>query len=285
MRTVKEVAALTGISVRTLHYYDEIGLLKPSGKSDAGYRLYDEASLETLQQILFFREFDLPLKEIGAILDDPSRERNEVLRMQRRMLEAKKERLEKLMANIDVLLEGEERMDFTVFQRSEMEELCQYTFDHLPEKARQAAIREFGSEEKWKEHYLERASQERMQRGYQKLVEWYGSREAVMDIALHPPEKGLVQAMRKRQDAVLEKLNGRRACTMDSFEVRECIGEYEFMMKRLCQMDSEEGTRQMMLSLASSFRREEIRQPLDAQYGEGAAAFFAGAIEAFYHRA
>lgn len=93
MRTVKEVAALTGISVRTLHYYDEIGLLKPSGKSDAGYRLYDEASLETLQQILFFREFDLPLKEIGAILDDPSRERNEVLRMQRRMLEAKKERL------------------------------------------------------------------------------------------------------------------------------------------------------------------------------------------------
>lgn len=285
MRTVKEVAALTGISVRTLHYYDEIGLLRSSGKSDAGYRLYDERALETLQQILFFREFDLPLKEIGAILDDPSRERNEVLRMQRRMLEAKKERLEKLMANIDVLLEGEERMDFTVFQRSEMETLCQYTFDHLPEKARQAAIHEFGSGEKWKEHYLERASQERMQRGYQKLVEWYGSREAVMDIALHPPEKWLVQAMRKRQDAVLEKLNGRRACTMDSFEVRECIGEYEFMMKRLCQMDSEEGTRQMMLSLASSFRREEIRQPLDAQYGEGAAAFFADAIEAFYHRA
>lgn len=285
MKTVKEISDATGISVRTLHYYDEIGLLKPTEKSDAGYRLYDERALETLQQILFFREFDLPLKEIGAILDDPSRERNEVLRMQRRMLEAKKERLEKLMANIDVLLEGEERMDFTVFQRSEMEELCQYTFDHLPEKARQAAIREFGSEEKWKEHYLERASQERMQRGYQKLVEWYGSREAVMDIALHPPEKGLVQAMRKRQDAVLEKLNGRRACPMDSFEVRECIGEYEFVMKRLCQMDSEEGTRQMMLSLASSFRREEIRQPLDAQYGEGAAAFFAGAIEAFYHRA
>lgn len=285
MKTVKEISDATGISVRTLHYYDEIGLLKPTEKSDAGYRLYDERALETLQQILFFREFDLPLKEIKAVLDEPSRNRSEVLHMQRRMLQAKKERLERLMASIDEILKGEGTVDFTVFHPSELETLCQYTLDHLPEEARQTAIREFGSEEKWKEHYLERASQEKMQRGYQKLVEWYGSREAVMDIALHPPEKELVQAMRKRQDAVLEKLNGRRACPMNSFEVRECIGEYEFVMKRLCQMDSEEGTRQMMLSLASSFRREEIRQPLDAQYGEGAAAFFADAIEAFYHRA
>ena len=64
MRTVKEISELTGISVRTLHYYDEIGLLKPTQKSDAGYRLYDDRALEILQQILFFREFDIPLKEI-----------------------------------------------------------------------------------------------------------------------------------------------------------------------------------------------------------------------------
>ena len=64
MRTVKEISDLTGISVRTLHYYDEIGLLKPTEKSDAGYRLYDDKALETLQQILFFREFDISLKEI-----------------------------------------------------------------------------------------------------------------------------------------------------------------------------------------------------------------------------
>lgn len=285
MRTVREVAALTGISVRTLHYYDEIGLLKPTDKSEAGYRLYDDETLETLQQILFFRELDLPLKDIKAFLDDPSRERNEVLRMQRSMLKARKERLERLIASIDEILRGENSMDFTVFHRSELEMLCQHTLDHLPEEARQAAIQEFGSAEKWKEHYLECASQEKMQRGYQKLVEWYGSREAALDAAMHPPERTMVQAMQKRQDAVLKKLNEKRACPLDAFEVRECVGEYEFVMKRLCQMTSEEGTRQMMLSLASSFRREEIRQQLDAQYGEGAAAFFADAIEAFYHRA
>ena len=78
MRTVKEISGLTGISVRTLHYYDEIGLLKPTQKSDAGYRLYDDKALETLQQILFFREFDIPLKEIKAVMDNPVLERNQL---------------------------------------------------------------------------------------------------------------------------------------------------------------------------------------------------------------
>mgnify|MGYP002638393976 CR=1 FL=1 len=83
MRTVKEISGLTGISVRTLHYYDEIGLLKPTQKSDAGYRLYDDRALEILQQILFFREFDIPLKEIKAVLENPALERNQILQMQR----------------------------------------------------------------------------------------------------------------------------------------------------------------------------------------------------------
>ena len=101
MRTVKEISDLTGISVRTLHYYDEIGLLKPTEKSDAGYRLYDDKALETLQQILFFREFDISLKEIKAVLDNPALERNQILQVQRKMLVTKKERMERLIASID----------------------------------------------------------------------------------------------------------------------------------------------------------------------------------------
>ncbi|MEY8321158.1 MerR family transcriptional regulator [Lachnospiraceae bacterium 46-61] len=68
MKTVKEISEITGISIRTLHYYDEISLLLPTKKSDAGYRLYDQKALETLQQILFFREFDIPLKEIKTFI-------------------------------------------------------------------------------------------------------------------------------------------------------------------------------------------------------------------------
>ena len=71
MMTVNEVSRLTGVSIRTLQYYDRIGLLKPASYTEAGYRLYDEASLEMLQQILLFRELEFPLKEIRKILDSP----------------------------------------------------------------------------------------------------------------------------------------------------------------------------------------------------------------------
>lgn len=116
MMTVKEIAEITGISARTLHYYDEIGLLKPTAKSEAGYRLYDDKALETLQQILFFREFDIPLKEIKSIITSPDFDRNQILQMQRKMLVAKKERMERLIASIDDILKGENKMDFFSIQ-------------------------------------------------------------------------------------------------------------------------------------------------------------------------
>ena len=118
MRTVKEISDLTGISVRTLHYYDEIGLLKPTQKSDAGYRLYDDRALEILQQILFFREFDIPLKEIKAVLDNPALERNQILQVQRKMLVTKKERMERLIASIDDILKGENKNGFYNFYQN-----------------------------------------------------------------------------------------------------------------------------------------------------------------------
>ena len=120
MRTVKEISELTGISVRTLHYYDEIGLLKPTQKSDAGYRLYDDKALETLQQILFFREFDISLKEIKAVLDNPALERNQILQVQRKMLVTKKERMERLIASIDDILKGENKMDFAILVKRKL---------------------------------------------------------------------------------------------------------------------------------------------------------------------
>ncbi len=155
MRTVKEVSNLTGISVRTLHYYDEIGLLKPTGKSEAGYRLYDDKALETLQQVLFFREFDIPLKEIKAIMANPALDRNQILQMQRKMLTAKKERMERLIASIDDILKGENKMDFAVFSKTEIEEMFQTMMEHMPENMRNIAIKEFGSIEQWKKHYME----------------------------------------------------------------------------------------------------------------------------------
>ena len=105
---IKEFAELTGVSVRTLHYYDEIGLLKPS-EVDAqnGYRLYDEKSLERMQEIIFYRELDFSLKTIAQILSSPDYDKQQALSHQRKLLISKKERLEQLIAAIESAEKGE----------------------------------------------------------------------------------------------------------------------------------------------------------------------------------
>ncbi|MGG3521124.1 MerR family transcriptional regulator [Bacillus pseudomycoides] len=98
---VKEVADLVGISVRTLHHYDEIGLLTPDETTESGYRLYSNENLETLQQILFFKELGFPLKKIKEIIMSPSFDREEALQLHKKMLLEKRARLDKVIATID----------------------------------------------------------------------------------------------------------------------------------------------------------------------------------------
>ncbi len=279
MRTVKEISNITGISVRTLHYYDEIGLLKPTDKSDAGYRLYDDKALEQLQQILFFREFDIPLKEIKAVMENPALDRNHILQMQRKMLTAKIERMEHLVASIDDILKGDNKMDFAIFNKTEIEGMFQAMIDHMPEELKRTAIDEFGGLAQWQEHYIKTVSSEDMQKRYQKMVEWFGGKEDYLAVVKNPISKEVAKSCQKRMDAILEKLASKRNCSIDSFEVKEIIGEYGFVMKQLCQVKDEKG---MMLSLAQTYRDERIKVNIDEKYGDGAAQFFIQAIETFY---
>ena len=97
MKTVHEVSALTGVSIRALHHYDRIGLLKPTAVSDAGYRLYDESALVRLQCIMLYRTLEFPLKDIKAILDSPAFDRNRALDQQIALLEMKREHFDNLL--------------------------------------------------------------------------------------------------------------------------------------------------------------------------------------------
>src|SRR4051794_3220659 len=107
MKTVKEVAELSGVTVRTLHHYDEIGLLKPSERSEAGYRLYSHADLKRLQEILGWRELGFALTEIRSLVDDPGYDRPSALRRQRELAEAEAERLAALRAALDAAIAAE----------------------------------------------------------------------------------------------------------------------------------------------------------------------------------
>ncbi len=122
LMSVHEVAALTGITARTLHYYDEIGLLKPAKVTEAGYRMYDDAALGRLQNILLFRELEFPLKEIKAILDSPDFDPSEAIAQQIRLLELQYKHLGELIAfTREIQKKGAAAMNFDVFDKSEIE--------------------------------------------------------------------------------------------------------------------------------------------------------------------
>ena len=117
---IKEFAKLTGVSVRTLHYYDEIGLIKPAlVDAQNGYRFYDENSLLRMQEILFYRELDFPLKSILEILSSPDYDKQKALAEQRKLLGLKKERLERIIDALDGATKG--KVTMTAFDNSDYE--------------------------------------------------------------------------------------------------------------------------------------------------------------------
>ncbi len=123
MKTVHEVSSLSGVSIRTLQYYDKIGLLRPTRYTDAGYRLYDDAALETLQQILLFRELEFPLKEIKQIISSPYFDRSKALAQQIELLQLKKEHIENLIdLAVGIKAMGVRELTFDAFDTRKIDE-------------------------------------------------------------------------------------------------------------------------------------------------------------------
>lgn len=146
--TIGECARLSGVTIRTLRYYDRIGLLRPSQVTEAGYRLYDDESLRRLHTILLFRELEVPLEDIRRILDSPDFDPRAVLAQQRTLLTMRREHIDRLIALTDTLDEkGMTHMDFSAFDKRQTEDY-----------ARQARAA-WGQTEAWQEY--ERREKER----------------------------------------------------------------------------------------------------------------------------
>ncbi len=193
MMTVKEVSRLTGVSIRTLHYYDQIGLLTPSDITESGYRLYDDTALERLSQILLFRELEFPLKDIRRIIDSGNFDRKEALRQQITLLTMKKERLEKLIAFArEIEITGGKHMDFTAFDTGKIDEY-----------ARQAKEKWGGTEAfvEFEEKSKDRSREEQtlISQGMMEIFAEFGKMMA------ETPESGIVQKqVEKLQNYITE---------------------------------------------------------------------------------
>lgn len=175
MMTVHGVGKLTGLSVRALHHYDAIGLLKPTAVTEAGYRLYDNRALERLQEIMLFREIGVPLRRIAAIIDSPGFDRRAALYDQLELLRLRKERLEGLIAFTESMIKGGTDMDFTAFDDSKQREYAE------------EAKRRWSGTAAWRE-YEKKQPGEAAAEGLMELFKAFGALKAL------PPEGPEAQA-------------------------------------------------------------------------------------------
>ena len=238
---ISRVAKLTGVTVRTLRYYDEIGLLKPSQVTEAGYRVYDDADLEVLQQILFFRELDFSLEDIRKIMQNPAYEKESALRKQRELLEQKRSRLDSLISLVDKILKGERDMSFRQFDTTEIEA--------TKKKYAEEARRRWGGTAAYAE-YEKRASCSGD--AQQKMLDDEGAmllREFGRNRSLAPDSPKAQALVKKWQDYITAHFY---TCTK---EILSCLG-------------------QMYVG------DERFTQHIDG-YGAGTAAFMSAAIEAY----
>ncbi|CAH1197583.1 HTH-type transcriptional activator mta [Paenibacillus plantiphilus] len=238
---VKEVADLVGVSVRTLHHYDEIGLLTPGEITDTGYRLYSNDNLELLQQILFFRELDLPLKQIKEIVNDESFDREAALSMHRRLLLEKRDRLDRMIATIDKTL---------LYTRGEIamtnkEKFEGFDFSRNPYE------------------------QEARERWGDRAVDESNARLAGMS-------KGQQQAMSDEMTALYTKLASLRHHAPASSEAQAGIKEWYDMLNRMgCySLDAFKGLGQMYVD------DERFTKNID-KFGEGLALFMRDAMAVY----
>lgn len=157
MKTVKQVSKLTGVSIRTLHHYDAIGLLRPTAVTASGYRLYDDTALLRLQTILLFRALRFPLKEVQRILDSPDFDRDLALRQQIAMLELQMEQTGKLLDLARAIqANGGNIMDFTAFDTTKLDE---YAARAKETWGNTAAYREYAAKQHTREEEMQMAGE------------------------------------------------------------------------------------------------------------------------------
>ncbi len=286
MMSVKQVSSLTGVSVRTLQYYDEIGLFTPTKVTGAGYRLYEEEALETLQQILLFKELDFTLNEIKALIKNPSFDKAAVFQKQRQLIQKmKRDRLNNLLDLLDRLIKGEKRMDFKDFdmsqyikaledfKKSNEKELVAHwgsveNFDKFIDKVKKdeaniasLAAKQYGSVEK-----------------YTKAMKY--NMEHFSQIMENMPTKEKAAGLVEQTQALTKKLTADVSKDAHSPEIQKLVGEL-IRFTESCSEGIDMGENYWEFMAGQYISSPVFIKATDEKYGEGASAFIGRAIKAY----
>ncbi len=282
MQTISQVAKLTGISARTLQYYDEIGLLKPSTLTSSGYRLYDDEALQKLQQILFFKELGFKLKEIKEILEKPDFDKMNAFKKQKELLLLKRNRTDRLIQLLNRLEKGEQCMSFKEFDLSDyikaLEDFKNNSTDDVIKhwgsvenfdlfiqkikddeaKVAKLAIKQFGSVEKYTEamkYNLEHFSE-------------------IMETQL--PEEA--KEIGKQSDMLYGKLTADLSEDVSSPKIQSIVHE----LLQLIQKNSTSVSldKPYVNVLIDTYSNDYIKSITDSKYGKGASDYI---VKAFHY--
>lgn len=277
MKTVKDVSEITGVSIRTLRYYDEIGLLKPTELTEAGYRLYDNKALEKLQEILFFRELDIPLTNIKKIMDHPDYDKEQVLLAQKSLLEQKRNRLNGIIELITDVMKGVNTMSFGAFSNEEVEKMVNHTLECMSKESLEEQVQKYGGMEKYKEHLASGFANEQATAD---LLKWYGSKEKAIEAVMQAT--GNAEEIKKEQEKNTEIFKQFMAAK-ETGNIDMAYSAVEMLAENYKTMFALHNARNILLDLAKEYLQgEKLAEATDSQYGKGCSEYVAHAIQHYY---
>ncbi|MDE5782500.1 MAG: MerR family transcriptional regulator [Lachnospiraceae bacterium] len=277
MKTVKDVSEITGVSIRTLRYYDEIGLLKPTELTDAGYRLYDNKALERLQEIMFFKELEIPLEDIKKIMDNPNYDKEQALLTQKALLEQKRNRLNGIIELISDVMKGVNTMSFEAFNDEEVQKILDHVLECIPKESLEEQIQKYGNVEKYREHLASGFSNEQ---AIADVFKWYGCKEKAMEAILQ--STGNTEKLKQEQDENAEIYKQFMVAkeSGDENAEKEAVEHLAENYKKMFCLDN---ARNILLDLANEYLKfSKLAEATDIQFGTGCSEYVAYAIQKYY---
>jgi len=277
MKTVKDVSKITGVSIRTLRYYDEIGLLQPTELTETGYRLYDNKALEKLQEIMFFRELEIPLIDIKKIMDNPNYDKEQVLLTQKSLLEQKRNRLNGIIELITDVMKGVNTMSFEAFSNEDVQEIINHTLECMSEESLDERVQKYGSMEKYRAHLASGFANEQT---VADLLKWYGSKEKALKAIMQ--STGNPEEIKQEQDENI-KIYKQFMAAKETDNIDLAHSAVEMLAKNYKAMFSLDNARNILLDLAKEYlQREKLAEATDSQFGKGCSEYVAYAIQHYY---
>lgn len=277
MKTVKEISKITGISIRTLRYYDEFGLLKPARVTEAGYRLYDDQELEKLQEILFYKELEIPLSDIKKIMENPEYDKQKALAVQKSLLEQKRNRLNGIIELIDDVMKGENTMSFGAFTEEDVKKIIDHSLELQSQESLNAIIEQFGSLENCRASMEENLMDESRAA---ELIKIYGSKDKAVDASL--AATGNMDELQQVQYDI-DNIYKHFAIAMEKQDAdmeTECVGKLAESYKKLLRVDN---ARYVLLKTADDYLGNGVlTEATDKQYGQGVTKYIGEAIKRYY---